>query len=89
MRDLKIRRLVVKNNVGVVGVISETDILRVEPELHLLIREHARLHLPSSDYSDAKENFSGIVRSAITIQVLKILMVDGFAKSANNLQKNH
>ncbi len=59
MRDIKIRRLVVKNNGGVVGIISETDILRVEPELHLLIREHARLHLPSSDYSDAKENFSG------------------------------
>ena len=59
MRDRKIRRLVVKNDVDVVGVISETDIARVEPELHLLIREHTRLQLPSSDYSAARENFVG------------------------------
>ena len=43
----------------VVGVISETDIARVEPELHLLIREHTRLQLPSSNYSDEGENFTG------------------------------
>ena len=59
MRDSKIRRLVVKNDVDVVGVISETDIARVEPELHLLIREHTRLQLPSSNYSDEGENFTG------------------------------
>jgi CBS domain-containing protein len=55
----KIRRLVVKNESGVVGIISETDIARVEPELHLLIREHTRLQLPSSDYSTVGENFVG------------------------------
>ena len=59
MRDSKIRKLVVRNDVGVVGVISETDIARVEPELHLLIREHTRLQLPSSNYSDEGENFAG------------------------------
>jgi CBS domain-containing protein len=59
MRERKIRRLVVKNESGVVGIISETDIARVEPELHLLIREHTRLQLPSSDYSTVGENFVG------------------------------
>jgi CBS domain-containing protein len=59
MRDSKIRRLVVKNDIEVVGVISESDIARVEPELHLLIREHTRLQLPSSNYSDEGENFAG------------------------------
>jgi hypothetical protein len=59
MRDSKIRRLFVKNESGVVGIISETDIARVEPELHLLIREHTRLQLPFSNYSDEGENFAG------------------------------
>ena len=31
MRERKIRRLVVKSDVDVVGIISETDIARVEP----------------------------------------------------------
>jgi len=43
MRDNKIRRLVVKNKGKVVGIISESDIVRVEPELHFLIRERSRL----------------------------------------------
>ncbi len=45
MRDNKIRRLLVKNELGVVGIVSESDIVRVEPELHLLIREKARLEV--------------------------------------------
>ena len=59
MRDSKIRRLVVKKDEDVVGVISETDIARVEPELHLLIREHTRLQLQYSNYTEAEENFVG------------------------------
>ena len=43
MRDNKIRRLVVKNELSVIGIISESDIVRVEPEFHLLIREKTRL----------------------------------------------
>lgn len=44
MREKKIRRLVVQNKKGeVVGIISESDIVRVEPELHFLIRERSRL----------------------------------------------
>lgn len=45
MRDNKIRRLVVKNRERVVGMITESDIIRVEPELHFLIRERSRLGL--------------------------------------------
>lgn len=45
MRDNKIRRLIVKNGERVVGIITESDIIRVEPELHFLIRERSRLGL--------------------------------------------
>ena len=45
MRNNKIRRLVVKNKEQVVGIISESDIIRVEPELHFIIRERSRLGL--------------------------------------------
>lgn len=58
MRDNGIRRLVVMAEGGVAGMISESDIVRVEPELHLLIREHSRLKLrPSRD--EEKRHFSG------------------------------
>ena len=59
MRDSKIRRLVVKNESTVVGIISETDIARVEPELHLLIREHTRLKLPPSGDTEDRKSFAG------------------------------
>jgi len=59
MRDRKIRRLVVINESAVVGIISESDIARVEPELHLLIREHTRLQLPTSNYSEDRKSFVG------------------------------
>ncbi len=45
MRDNKIRRLVVKHAAQVVGIVTEFDIIRVEPELHFLIRERSRLGL--------------------------------------------
>ena len=58
MRVNKIRRLIVKNGSGIVGIISETDIARIEPELHLLIREHSRLQMSSPGYRDGK-SFAG------------------------------
>ena len=45
MRDNDIRRLIVEDKGKVVGVLSEFDIVRVEPALHLLIREHKQWHL--------------------------------------------
>lgn len=59
MRDNKIRRLIVKNDSEIVGIISETDIARIEPELHLLIRERTRLGLDSSDFSEGRKSFAG------------------------------
>jgi CBS domain-containing protein len=59
MRDRKIRRLVVISEGVVVGIISETDIARVEPELHLLIREHSKLQLHPSSYREDRKSFVG------------------------------
>jgi CBS domain-containing protein len=60
MRDNKIRRLIVKNKGDIVGIISESDIVRIEPDLHLLIREHSRLKMhPSSTIESRERMFSG------------------------------
>jgi len=60
MRENKIRRLVVINKRDIAGIISESDIVRVEPELHLLIREHSKLELrPSRDIEERKRIFAG------------------------------
>lgn len=60
MRDNKIRRLIVKAERSIVGIISESDIVRVEPDLHFLIREHSRLELrPSSTVEPREISFAG------------------------------
>jgi signal-transduction protein with cAMP-binding, CBS, and nucleotidyltransferase domain len=59
MRDSKIRRLVVINEGYVAGIISETDIVRIEPELHLLIREHSKLQLHPSRNIEGRKGFAG------------------------------
>ncbi len=60
MRDNKIRRLIVKSKRGIVGIISEFDLVRVEPELHFLIREHSRLEFhPSSSVEPREISFAG------------------------------
>ena len=43
MRDKRIRRLVVERNHKKVGIITESNIVRVDPELHFLIRERSKL----------------------------------------------
>lgn len=43
MRDNHVRRLVVEMNDHKVGIIAESDIIRVTPELHFLIRERSKL----------------------------------------------
>lgn len=43
MRDNHVRRLVVEINDHKVGIIAESDIIRVTPELHFLIRERSKL----------------------------------------------
>jgi CBS domain-containing protein len=60
MRDNKIRRLLVKNELCISGIISESDIVRVEPELHLLIREKTRLNVYKTDnISKWRTSFAG------------------------------
>ena len=44
MAEDGVRRLVVKRNGKIVGIIGESDIIRIEPELHFLIRERSKLN---------------------------------------------
>jgi signal-transduction protein with cAMP-binding, CBS, and nucleotidyltransferase domain len=43
MRDNSVRRLIVERDHKKVGIVAESDIVRVAPELHFLIRERSRL----------------------------------------------
>ncbi|MDQ1279349.1 MAG: hypothetical protein QG670_611 [Thermoproteota archaeon] len=61
MRSNKIRRLVVKDKGHIIGIISESDIIRVEPELHFIIRERSRLGLSKPSPLEARRSsVSGI-----------------------------
>jgi CBS domain-containing protein len=42
MRDKNIKRLVVMQNAKIVGIISEFDLIKIEPALHILIKEHSQ-----------------------------------------------
>ncbi len=48
MKENKVRRLVVEKNHQKVGIIAESDIIRIDPELHFLIREQAKLEAKPS-----------------------------------------
>jgi CBS domain-containing protein len=77
MRDRDIRRLVVTDKDRIIGVLSEFDIVKIEPTLHLLIREQADWSLPDAHaaqegyvagicddcgkYSDALTSYEGIL----------------------------
>lgn len=72
MRDKDIRRLVVTSNEKIIGVLSEFDIVAVEPALHLLIRERSKWELSEahaatqgmiSGICEACENYSENLRS--------------------------
>jgi signal-transduction protein with cAMP-binding, CBS, and nucleotidyltransferase domain len=43
MAAARVRRLVVKHEGKIVGIIGESDIIRIEPDLHFLIRERSKL----------------------------------------------
>jgi len=43
MKMKGVRRLAVETNHKVVGIITDSDIIRINPELHFLIRERSRL----------------------------------------------
>ena len=43
MRKNRVRRLVVEENHHKTGIITESDMMRIDPELHFLIRERSKL----------------------------------------------
>jgi CBS domain-containing protein len=43
MRDNRVRRLIIESDHHTTGIITESDIIRVTPELHFLIRERSKL----------------------------------------------
>jgi signal-transduction protein with cAMP-binding, CBS, and nucleotidyltransferase domain len=43
MAEDRVRRLIVERYGEIVGIIGESDIIRIEPELHFLIREQSKL----------------------------------------------
>ncbi len=72
MRDNDIRRLVIAEKGKIIGLLSEFDIVRVEPALHLLIREktewdiykaHAAEFGTISGICEQCENYSEKLRS--------------------------
>jgi CBS domain-containing protein len=73
MRENGVRRLVVENDDHKVGIIAESDIIRVTPELHFLVRERSKLEagltttVPRkvilAGYCEMCENYSGQLRN--------------------------
>jgi len=58
MRDRDVRRLVVTQDGNIIGMLSEFDLVRVEPALHLLIREHSQWDI--ADIASPAATISGI-----------------------------
>ncbi len=58
MRDKDIRRLIVTQDGNIIGMLSEFDLVRVEPALHLLIREHSQWDI--ADMTSPVGTISGI-----------------------------
>jgi signal-transduction protein with cAMP-binding, CBS, and nucleotidyltransferase domain len=61
MRDKNIKRLVVMQNSRIIGIISEFDLVRIEPAMHTLIKEHSQwdiVDIPSA--AGAVGTISGI-----------------------------
>lgn len=62
MRDRDVRRLVVADREKIIGVISEFDIVRIEPAMHLLIREQYDWKL-SEAHAASAGSITGICES--------------------------
>jgi CBS domain-containing protein len=59
MRINRIRRLIVEENHQKTGIISESDMVRVAPELHFLIREHSKLQAQLSPTEPPQVTLAG------------------------------
>ncbi|MEM2918291.1 MAG: CBS domain-containing protein [Candidatus Altiarchaeota archaeon] len=58
MRDKNIRRLVVKQGDNIIGILTEFDLVRIEPAMHVLISEHSKFDI--SDITTITGTVSGI-----------------------------
>jgi len=73
MRDNSVRRLVVETDHEKVGIVAESDIVRLAPELHFLIKERSRLDarlspkesdkVVLSGFCEECENYSSVLRN--------------------------
>jgi CBS domain-containing protein len=73
MREKNIRRLVVTRNDQTVGIIAESDMIRIDPELHFLIRERSKLEATTTPnepqeillagFCEECENYSGRLKN--------------------------
>ncbi|MDD5112060.1 MAG: CBS domain-containing protein [Candidatus Altiarchaeota archaeon] len=52
MRDKNIRRIVVSEKGKIIGVISEFDIVKIEPTLHMLIRESSQWSIDAASATE-------------------------------------
>lgn len=60
MRDRKVRRLVVQDKNKTTGIITESDIVRFDPELHLLIREYSSLATQLTPQEPRETTITGV-----------------------------
>ena len=58
MQDKNVRRLVVKQGDNIIGILSEFDLVRAEPAMHLLLSEHSKWDI--ADISSPTSTISGI-----------------------------
>jgi len=85
MREKKIRRLPVIREGKIVGIITETDITKIEPELIFLEREHARLSL-SQIVSEEEEEGESIKEGPIYDPPLHI--ISDFCDNCGNFSED-
>jgi hypothetical protein len=64
MRDKNVKRLVVMQNGKIVGIISESDLIKIEPALHILIKEHSQWDIADIPGSPASVIPRGYARNA-------------------------
>jgi CBS domain-containing protein len=74
MRDKNVKRLVVMQNNKIIGIISEFDLVRVEPALHILIKEHSKWDI--SDIPSPVGTISGMCEVCDNYSE-KLTIVDG------------
>ena len=59
MKENSVRRLVVERNHQKVGIIAESDMIRIDPEVHFLIRERSKLEARPSPTEPRKIVLAG------------------------------